>query len=145
MNEERDPHTGEVIWGLQRTLGFRVAEWEENRAVIEMPITDGHLNRSGIVHGGMITTLLDTALGHAGIYCPYPGRVRKCITLSLTTSFTGQASGGILRAVGVRRAGGRRVYAASGEVLDGEGNIIAIGEGTFRLRSGSETLEGEPE
>lgn len=144
-DEQRDPVTGELLWGLQRTLGFRISEWEDGRAVVEMPITEAHLNRSGILHGGMLTTLLDTAMGHCGIYCPYPGRVRKCITLSMTTSFTGQASGGVIRAIGTRRAGGSRIYTASGEVVDEQGNVLAIGEGTFRLRSGSESLEGVPE
>jgi uncharacterized protein (TIGR00369 family) len=139
MHEELDPVTGEPSFGLQRLLGFRVSEWSENRAVVELELTSEHMNRSGIVHGGVLTTLLDTALGYSGLYCPYPGRIRRSVTLSLTTSFTGQARQGIIRAVATRRAGGRRIYTSTGEVLDAEGQILALGEGTFRLRSGSET------
>jgi uncharacterized protein (TIGR00369 family) len=144
MDETLDPVTGEPAYGIQRLLGFRVTEWSEDRAVVELKLTADHLNRSGVVHGGVLTTLLDTALGFSGLYCPYPGRIRRAVTLSLTTSFTGQAREGVIRAIGTRRAGGRRIYNATGEVLDADGRILALGEGTFRLRSGSETLDGEP-
>jgi acyl-coenzyme A thioesterase PaaI-like protein len=80
----------------------------------------------------------------AGTYCAKAGHVRKAITLSLTTTFTGQCSSGIVRAVGVKRAGGRRIFNCSGEVYDQEGRLLAMGEATCRLRSGSELPDGVP-
>lgn len=76
--------------------------------------------------------------------CPYPGRVRKAITLVLNTTFTGQCSGGVIRAIGRRRAGGTRIFNSSGEVRDADDRLLAIGEATFRLRSGSEQAQGVP-
>ncbi|GAA3956167.1 PaaI family thioesterase [Allohahella marinimesophila] len=130
--------------GFHRVLGYRQAAWEEGVAVIELTVEPHHLNLAGVIHGGVITSLLDIAMAEAGTYCPFAGRMRKAITLSLTTTFTGQCSGGLIRVTGTRRAGGSRIFNSSGEVRDQEGQLLAIGEGTFRLRSGSEKPEGVP-
>ena len=62
----------------------------------------------------------------------------------LNTTFTGQCSGGVIRAIGRRRAGGTRIFNSSGEVRDADDRLLAIGEATFRLRSGSEQAQGVP-
>ncbi|WP_087720605.1 PaaI family thioesterase [Salinicola salarius] len=131
-------------WGFQRLLGMRIVEWCEGYAVVELSVSEQHLNRSGMAHGGVLTSLLDTALSLSGLHCPVPGNVRKGMTLSLTTTFIAPARGGVLRAEGRRRGGGRATYMASGEVLDADGNVIAMGEGAFRVRSASQSPEGEP-
>ncbi|SHE81655.1 uncharacterized domain 1-containing protein [Modicisalibacter ilicicola DSM 19980] len=141
-SQEED--NGLVQMGFQRLLGMHVGEWSEDRAVVELSIGEQHLNRSGIVHGGVLTSLLDTALSLSGLYCSVPGNVRKGMTLSLTTTFVAAARGGVLRAVGQRRGGGKATFMASGEVLDAAGNVVAMGEGTFRVRSASQSPEGEP-
>lgn len=130
--------------GFHSVLGYRQFSWEEGRAVIELTVDQRHLNFGGVLHGGVLTSLLDIACAEAGTYCPYPGRMRKAITLSLTTTFTGQCSGGVIRVVGTKRAGGTRIFNSSGEVFDEDGRLLAFGEGTFRMRSGSEKPEGVP-
>ena len=55
-----------------------------------------------------------------------------------------QVSSGTFRAVGRRRGGGRKIFMVTSEVLDDQDKLIAIGEGTFRYRSGSENPEGVP-
>lgn len=134
----------EDLPGFHNLLGYRQVSWEENRAVLELELQPKHINRGGVVHGGVLSSLLDIALADAGTYCPYPGRMRKAITLSLTTTFTGQCSSGVIRVIAERRAGGQRIFNSSGEVRDEAGNLLAIGEGTFRIRSGSEKPEGVP-
>lgn len=135
---------GKDLPGFHNLLGYRQVAWEDGRAVIELEIQPQHLNLAGVIHGGVLTSLLDVALAEAGTYCPYPGRMRKAITLSLTTTFTGQCSGGVIQVTGIKRAGGRRIFNSTGEVRDQDGNLLAIAEGTFRLRSGSEDPQGMP-
>ena len=135
---------GKDLPGFHNLLGYRQVAWEDGRAVIELEIQPQHLNLAGVIHGGVLTSLLDVALAEAGTYCPYPGRMRKAITLSLTTTFTGQCTGGVIQVTGIKRAGGRRIFNSTGEVRDQNGNLLAIAEGTFRLRSGSESPQGVP-
>jgi uncharacterized protein (TIGR00369 family) len=135
---------GKDLPGFHQVLGYRQVSWTEDEAVIELDVLACHLNMAGVLHGGVITALLDVVLAEAGTYCPYPGRVRKAITLVLNTTFTGQCSGGVIRAIGKRRAGGSRIFNSSGEVRDQDDRLLAIGEATFRLRSGSEHPQGVP-
>ncbi|QOR38807.1 PaaI family thioesterase [Billgrantia diversa] len=134
-----------ALMGYHELLGMQVVEWSEGIAVVELVADPRHLNRSGIVHGGVLTSMLDSALSLAGLHCPLPGRVRRGMTLSLTTTFVGPAGAGVLRATGRVRGGGRKVYMACGEVTDAEGLLLAMGEGAFRRRSGSESPEGVAE
>ncbi|EMP54463.1 hypothetical protein MSNKSG1_15936 [Marinobacter santoriniensis NKSG1] len=141
-----NPHIsgGDDLPGFHNLLGYRQVSWEEDEAVISLELQPRHLNLGGVIHGGVLTSLLDIAMAEAGTYCPYPGRMRKAITLSLTTTFTGQCSGGVIRVTGRKRAGGTRIFNSTGEVHDEQGNLLAIAEGTFRIRSGSEKPEGVP-
>ena len=136
--------TGEPPAPFQELLGYELVDWREGYAELVLEIRPGHLNRAGVVHGVVHTALLDTVMGFAGTFTPHAGRMRAAVTLSLSTCFVAQAREGILRAVGRRMGGGRRVFFARGEVLDGGGRLLAFGEGTFRLRSGSESEEGVP-
>lgn len=130
--------------GFQDLLGYRLTEWREGFAELSIDLDHRHTNRAGLVHGGVLMTLIDTSCGFAATWCPVEGRVRRVVTLSLTTSFTGQARYGILRAVARMKGGGTKVVFCSSEVLDSEGRLVAMGEGTFRYRSGSEHPEGMP-
>lgn len=135
----------QALMGYHELLGMQVVEWQEGRAVVELAIKPQHLNRSGNVHGGVLTSMLDSALSLAGLHCSVPGNIRRGMTLSLSTSFVGPAREGVIQAVGTVRGGGQKTYMSSGEIKDSRGNLVAIGEGAFRRRSGSESPEGMPE
>jgi uncharacterized protein (TIGR00369 family) len=125
-------------------IGFEIADWREDHVELGLTLAERHLNRSGVLHGGVLSTLIDVAGGLAGCHCPVEGNVRRALTLSLTVNFTGQTRSGAIRVIGRKRAGGRKVYFASMEVLDDQGTLLALGEGTFRYRRGSESPEGLP-
>lgn len=139
------PDTHGPTGGYSALIGYRLVAWRADYAEIELDLGPQHLNGHGIPHGGLITTLLDTAMGFAGVHCTVPGNVRYAMTLSLTTQFVGQMrSFGRLRATGRKTGGGRQIYFATGEVLDAEGTLIAQAAATFRYRKGSEDPAGQP-
>ncbi len=137
--------TPQALMGYHELLGMHVVEWEEGRAVVELTIEPKHLNRSGNVHGGVLASMLDSALSLAGLHCDVPGNIRRGMTLSLTTTFVGPARQGVLRATGTLRGGGQKTFMTSGEIVDEQGNLVAMGEGSFRRRSGSESSQGVPD
>jgi len=130
--------------GFRQLVGYRLLDWKDGEAAITLTVGPRHLNRSGALHGGVITTLIDAVGGYAGTYCPEPGHVRRCVTVSLTTQFLAQTKIGVLTARARVRGGGKRLFIASAEVTDAGGVLLAIGEGVYRYRSGSENPHGVP-
>ncbi|NMG28314.1 hotdog fold thioesterase [Aromatoleum evansii] len=139
------PYDHAIGSGFARQLGCRVVRWEPDYVEVELDIAPQHLNRAGTVHGGVIATLIDVACALAGLHSSDPSTVRKAVTLSLNTSFTGQVSTGTLRAHGRVRSGGRSIFFASTEVTDGDSRQVAHGEAVNRYRRGSENPHGSPD
>jgi len=115
-----------------RHVGIEIETWSRGHVVVRLPIAAHHLNRSGIVHGGIYTVLCDTAGGLAGCYAD-PGEPRVfAYTVSLTTNFVGKAASGCLRAEGRVERSGRQIYFSNVQVHSDEG-LVALGQGSFLL------------
>lgn len=125
-------------------LGLELAEWRLGFARMTCRIGPQHMNRSGIVHGGVILALVDQAAAFAGLFCTMPGNVRRAVTVDLDCRFTGQITGGVVSAEGRVATAGRSIFFARTEVFDPEGRMVAFGASTHRFRSGSEKPEGLP-
>lgn len=130
--------------GFNDLVGFTIDEWRQDYVCLGLIVEQRHRNRSGTVHGGVLAALLDAAGGFAGCYCTVEGNVRKAMTLSLSTNFTGQAKDGKIRVVATRKGGGRKIFFIQADVFDDEDNLLATAQGTYRYRSGSESPEGTP-
>ena len=127
-------------------LGIRVAEWREGYAKLVCDTAAHHANRSGIVHGGLMLSMVDQAAAFSGLFCALPGRVRRAVTLDLDCRFTGQAPiGARLVAEGRVVTAGRNIFFARTEVFDAAGTLVAFGASTHRYRAGSAAPEGVPE
>lgn len=126
-------------------LGFILEEWREDYVRIAIEAGDRHLNRSNIVHGGAILSLIDQAGGMSGLWCDTPGHSRKGMTVDLNCHFTGQTLPGRVYAEGRMVSRGGKIYFARTEVFDSQGRMVAFGSSTHRWRSGSETLAGSPD
>ncbi len=83
----------------------------EGRAVIGLRVTADHLNGNGVTHGGMLTTLADSALGINITFAR--GRRTQMVTVALTADFlSGAREGEWLTAhVDITRMGRRLIYA----------------------------------
>ena len=116
-------------------MGATLVEWSSHHALLVLPITQQHLNRSGVVHGGVYAVLADAACGLAGCWSDDPARPRKSFTLSLTTSFLGTATEGRLHARGALRRRGSRIYFSTVEITNDADELVTLGEGSFRYRT----------
>src|SRR3954453_3151740 len=54
-----------VTGGFAARLGARAERAEDGRATVRFDATDEHLNPAGTLHGGVLATLVDTAMGLA--------------------------------------------------------------------------------
>ena len=92
-----------------------------------------HLNRGGTAHGGLLATLVDTAMGHAvrGV-----AEAESAATVSLTTDFLGPADEGdwVEARTKVERVGGRLAFVDCS--VRGEGREVVRARGVFILLDG---------
>lgn len=154
-----DPKAEERVSAAVAALGAGVVSWSDGRCVLGCPIRPAMLNRAGVLHGGVLATLLDTASGYAGTYCPYPGRRRVAATLSLTVNFLDAAGEGwLVTEARIVRAGRSVFFAEAAVALSGEpargdehalaGDaalpLLARASAVFKLGKGSDTLFGTP-
>lgn len=112
-------------------MGMQLVRREEGEVELAIELAPQHLNRKGVAHGGVIATLLDSALGAAVISSIPPEW--WCTTISLSIQFVSGATPGRLTGSGrvVRR--GRAVAFARGEVHDSGGKLVATAEGSWHL------------
>jgi len=122
--------------GFADLVGYRLDDWREDHAEVIVTVEAKHMNRSGVLHGGMLTTLIDSACGYSGCYSPPDAAPRRAFTLSLNTHFVATAKlGSKLRATGRRTGGGRSVFFAACEVRDQDDRLIGEGKGVFKYIS----------
>jgi uncharacterized protein (TIGR00369 family) len=120
------------------TLGYRGIEQGDGRAVIEWDATPEFCFPSPggpIVHGGMVATVLDTAMG--GACWSVLDEDEEFLTADLRVEFMRAARPGTLRAEGVVIQRNRRVAFCSAELVDAEGALLASSRCTQIIRSSS--------
>jgi uncharacterized protein (TIGR00369 family) len=125
-------------------LGIELLVWRDGFARVSCIIEPKHMNRSGIVHGGLLLSMMDQAAAYAGLWCSVPGNIRRAVTLDLDCRFTGQVRLGQVSAEGRVVTRGQNIFFCRTEVFDTAGNVVAFGASTHRWRAGSETVEGQP-
>lgn len=142
--EDFDPIGEEILGPMSRAMGLRMTAWSESFARVEMPVAEIVINRQGLIHGGALATLLDTVSGYSGTFCPYPGRVRRALTLTLTVQYVAATNKGVVTAEARRTGGGRSVYFTEAEARDESGRLLASATGVFKYRGKSGDIWGEP-
>lgn len=113
-------------------LGLKLVEAGDGTAVVEMATTEDMANHSGFVHGGMISTLADSAMGRS-LRTLSPGVVRA-MSFDLKLNFINAAKvGETLRATGHVIHAGRRTAVVECRVEGGDGRLVATASATFAV------------
>jgi uncharacterized protein (TIGR00369 family) len=134
-----------IPWGEQappaphiwHTLGYRGIEQGDGRSAIEWDATPDFCFRSQsgpIVHGGMVATLLDTAMG--GACWSLMADDEDFLTADLRTEFMRAARPGTLRAEGRVVQRNRRVVFCAAELYQ-DGELLASARCTQLVRRAS--------
>jgi len=106
-------------------MQFDIRALEEGRVEFGCTLDESVYNPIGVVHGGLVCTLLDTVAGCA-VHTTLPAGVGyTSIELKVSYLRAVQATSGPLTAVGRVFKPGRRVAFAEGEVLDAAGRTVA--------------------
>jgi uncharacterized protein (TIGR00369 family) len=117
-----------------RTLGMEPVEAVPGRVTFRLQPGEFHLNPFGILHGGVLAALLDTAMGCAA-HSVLPAAIGY-VTGELNVRFLRPAllTGGPLTCTGEVVHQGRNTIVTSGRVLDADGRSIALAGATCLVR-----------
>jgi uncharacterized protein (TIGR00369 family) len=120
---------------VAKLVGYRLSEVEEGHAVFELEPAEQHYNPFGTVHGGILSTLLDTSMIAAVMTTLSTGAA--CSTLEIKVNFIRPATigTGTLRCEARTIHLGRRIATAEGRIFDGEGALYAHAVSTVLIFS----------
>lgn len=118
--------------GIWEHLGWRVESLDPGRGVLQWSTNTEHafptLEGGWIVHGGMVTALLDTAMGQATWSLLNNDEV--FLTADLRTEFYRPAYPGAIRAEGWVVHKSQRTTFAAAELFDADGKLLASARAT---------------
>lgn len=121
--------TGEPV-GVADLLGMGIEAIEAGRVAFTCVTTDRFANPMGTVHGGILATLLDSALGCAAQTVLEDGSAYTTITLEVKYLRPVALDAGAVRAEGRVIHAGRRQITAEGAVTDAAGRVLATATST---------------
>ncbi|CAG9167068.1 PaaI family thioesterase [Cupriavidus pinatubonensis] len=114
------------------SVGVRITQWRRDYVELELDVAPHMLNRSRVIHGGTICTLLDAATGYSGLYSPPGEAPLHAVTLSLTSNFLSNGKGRLLTAKGMVERRGRSIFFSRAEVWLDEETLVATGVATMK-------------
>jgi uncharacterized protein (TIGR00369 family) len=107
--------------GTAKQLGFEIAEIEPGRVVLRMPVKRHHKQVHGVVHGGVLAALADTAGGLASYSTASGGRVA---TIELKINYLEPVADGTVEADARVVRTGKHVSVVDCDVREG-GQLVA--------------------
>jgi uncharacterized protein (TIGR00369 family) len=112
-----------------KLLGIELEAIAPGVATLSFEIREELKQNNGVVHGGAIASLIDTAAAFAIIALLPAGE--QATTIDLTISYLRPLTNGRARATARVTRAGRRVIGASAELVDNAGKLAATALTTF--------------
>jgi acyl-CoA thioesterase len=117
---------------LATALDMRPLTVGDGRCAWGMEIKPLHMNPYGVVHGGLLYTLVDYAMGGALTSTLEGGQ--RCTTLEIKMNYVAPATAGDVRAEAWVVSKGGRVAVLQANVVVGE-TQLALAMGTFYIQA----------
>lgn len=112
-----------------KLLGIEVESAGPGTATLVLPIRQEIMRNDGIVHGGAVASLIDSAFAFAII--PMLAEDERTVTIDMTVHYLRPLSGGLAKTVARVVRFGRRVITVSAEVFDENGKLAATALSTY--------------
>ena len=113
-------------------LGFVPRQAGGGTATWEYTVDPAHYNTNGVLHGGILMALLDTAMGHAVAELVAPtGRFNAAAQFNIHFFYPIKA--GLVRARAQVKKLGKRLAVVEAEATDEAGRVLGIATSTHSL------------
>jgi acyl-CoA thioesterase len=112
-----------------RLLGIELDEVGKGTATLGLSVRKELTQNHGVVHGGAIASLIDTAIAFAIISLLAPAE--KVTTVDLTISYVRPLTSGRITARAKVVRSGRRHFVSAADLFDGDGKLAATALSTY--------------
>ncbi len=112
-----------------KLVGIEIDDIEPGRAKLSLEVSEKHRQLQGIMHGGAIATLIDTAVAFAIVGASEPGA--KFTTIELKINYLSPIVEGRVIADARLIRDGKRIVVAECDVFDAAGKMAAKGLLTY--------------
>lgn len=119
--------------GCQQLVGYRTEmDQRDGSCRVTLDLMPQHLNRNGVLHGGIVAMLLDVVCGNTA--SAYFDRVvhPPLVTVSLNISYVAAARAGRVTATAQAKGGGRSLAYVNGELRGEDSALLATATGIFK-------------
>ena len=117
--------------GFAELVGFEVFPESDGTGKAQLIVSERHLNPNGVVHGGALFTLVDTAMGASLMQRLDEGEI--CATLQISMNFLRPVvSGGVVECEARVVHKGRRFANVRGELCIQE-KLVGTADGNFAI------------
>jgi uncharacterized protein (TIGR00369 family) len=115
-------------------MGMELSSIDLDMAVVELTLGECHMQPFGIVHGGVLATLIDTATFWSAFLRLPDGD--GLVNVDLKLNYLKAVEKGVLRAEGRCLRFGRSISYAESSVVDEAGELVAHGTSTLMALPG---------
>ena len=112
-----------------KLLGIEVESVGPGTATLLLPVREELTRNDGIIHGGAVASVIDSAFAFAII--PVLGENERTVTVDLTIHYLRPLSGGTSRTIARVVRAGRRVITVSAELFDENEKLAATALSTY--------------
>ena len=116
--------------GFHQTCGFRVVDFGDGRARVELDVTPAVQNPNGMLHGGAVASLVDHAGTCAILSADREGRPGVTTDLNVTYFAPGQGGTTVVAEAQVLKAGKTLAFVTVDVRRKGDGALVAQGRMT---------------
>jgi len=121
-------------------MGFRLASWSPEGAVVEADVDGRFANPTGVLHGGVLMGLADSAMGLTVTGLLAEGQAGTNTDLQMRFLRPTKQGRLVATARVVRR--GRRTLVLECDVADASGRLVARASSSFLVLDASEFAQG---
>src|SRR6186997_2691327 len=114
---------------LAKLFGMELVDIDLDKAAISVVMRDDLRQPSGVLHGGVTASLIDTAMAFA-VRTRLPIN-EATATIDLTIHYLRPHTTGTCTCTAVVVRGGKRIFTVSADVVNEEGKLIATGLSTY--------------
>ncbi|ASV69715.1 hypothetical protein CKF48_21840 [Cytobacillus kochii] len=118
---------------FRELIGVKLEEIDDGKAILILPVSKKLLQPNQVVHGGVISVLIDSVIGTAvrTILTDH----HNAMTAEMNINYFRPVSKGVIKAEGkIIHKGGTLVVGVA-DIFDEEGKLLATGRATYVLKS----------